>query len=201
MTYFLPTLAALASVDNWQNWNDGYFSIAAEQIGGHWLGSLMTVGAMVGIMALLNSTVLTSTRMPSTLAEDGYLPPFLTRKHPRYGTPWIAILISSAIYASLALHTLGQLISISAWLRGATTVMTVLSAWGLRHKRPDLARAYRIPGGRLGLVYVIVLPTVMTAIALYFSDPVALRWGPWALALGPVVYVVVKWFAKRAARK
>ena len=201
VTYFLPTLAALVSVDNWQDWKDGYFSIAAEKIGGHWLGSLMTVGAMVGIMALLNSTVLTSTRMPSTLAEDGYLPPFLTRKHPRYGTPWIAILISSAIYASLALHTLGQLISIYAWLRGATTVMTVLSAWGLRHKRPDLARAYRIPGGRFGLVYVIVLPTVMTAIALYFSDPVALRWGPWALALGPVVYVVVKWFAKRAATK
>lgn len=201
VTYFLPTLAALVSVDNWENWKDGYFSIAAEQIGGHWLGSLMTVGAMVGIMALLNSTVLTSTRMPSTLAEDGYLPPFLTRKHPRYGTPWIAILISSAIYASLALHTLGQLISIYAWLRGATTVMTVLSAWGLRHKRPDLARAYRIPGGRLGLVYVIVLPTVMTAIALYFSDPVALRWGPWALAAGPVVYVVVKWFAKRAAAR
>ena len=201
VTYFLPTLAALVSVDNWQDWKDGYFSIAAEQIGGHWLGSLMTVGAMVGIMALLNSTVLTSTRMPSTLAEDGYLPPFLTRKHPRYGTPWIAILISSTIYASLALHTLGQLISIYAWLRGATTVMTVLSAWGLRHKRPDLAMAYRIPGGRLGLVYVIVLPTVMTGIALYFSDPVALRWGPWALALGPVVYVVVKWFAKRAATK
>jgi amino acid transporter len=201
VTYFLPTLAALVSVDNWQDWKDGYFSIAAEQIGGHWLGSLMTVGAMVGIMALLNSTVLTSTRMPSTLAEDGYLPPFLTLKHPRYGTPWIAILISAAIYASLALHTLGQLISIYAWLRGATTVMTVLSAWGLRRTRPDLPRGYRVPGGRLGLLYVIVLPTVMTGIALYFSDPVALRWGPWALAVGPVVYVIVKWFARRAGEK
>lgn len=200
-TYFLPTLAALASADNWQNWKDGYFSTAAQQIGGPWLGSLMTVGAMVGVMALLNSTVLTSTRMPSTLAEDGYLPPFLNRKHSHYGTPWIAILISSAIYASLALHTLGQLISIYAWLRGATTVLTVLSAWGLRNKRPDLPRSYRIPAGRLGLVYVIALPTVMTAIALYFSDPVALRWGPWALAVGPVVYGIVKGFAKGGARQ
>src|ERR1035441_2927898 len=47
-------------------------------------------------------TVLSTTRMPFALAEDGYLPPFLTRQHPRYGTPWIAILISAAIYASLA---------------------------------------------------------------------------------------------------
>jgi len=151
-------------------------------------------------VALLNSTVLTTTRMPFALAEDGYLPPFLTRKHARYGTPWVAILISAAIYAALAQHTLGQLISIYVFLRAATTVMTVLSAWGLRHKRPDLPRAFRIPAGNLGLIYVIALPTVMTIVALYFSDPVALRWGPWGLVVGPVVYVVVKWFAKRAAR-
>jgi len=47
---------------------------------------------------------------------------------------------------------------------------------------------------------VIALPTVMTIVALCFSDPVALRWGPWALVVGPVVYVVVKWFGKRAAQ-
>jgi len=199
-TYFLPTLAALAALGNWQDWKDGYFSTAAQLLGGSWLGNLMTVAGMVSTMALLNSTVLTTTRMPFALAEDGYLPRFLTRKHPRYGTPWVAILISAAIYASLALHTLGQLISIYVWLRAATTVMTVLSAWGLRRKRPDLPRAFRIPAGRLGLLYVIALPTVMTAIALYFSAPIAKRWGPWALALGPVVYVIVKLFSRRAAK-
>jgi amino acid transporter len=199
--YFLPTLAALASADHWQSWKDGYFSTAALVIGGPWLGSLMTIAAMVSTMALLNSTVLTTTRMPFALAEDGYLPKFLTAKHPRYRTPWVAILISAAIYASLALHTLGQLISIYVWCRAATTVMTVLSAWGLRRKRPDLPRAFRIPAGGLGLVYVIALPTVMTVIALYFSDPVALRWGPWALAVGPIVYGVVKLFAKHDARR
>jgi amino acid transporter len=199
--YFLPTLAALASVDHWQNWKDGYFSTAAQQIGGPWLGSLMTIAAMVSTMALLNSTVLTTTRMPFALAEDGYLPRFLTAKHPRYGTPWVAILISAAIYASLAQHTLGQLISIYVWFRAATSVMTVLSAWGLRDKRPDMPRAFRIPAGRLGLAYVIALPTVMTVVALYFSDPIAKRWGPWALAVGPAVYVVVKWLAKRSAQR
>ena len=199
--YFLPTLAALAALPDWQRWKDGYFPIAAQLIGGPWLGNLMTVAAMVSTVALLNSTVLTTTRMPFALAEDGYLPRFLTAKHPRFGTPWVAILISAAIYASLALHTLGQLISVYVWFRAATTVMTVLSAWGLRHKRPDLPRAFRIPAGRLGLVYVIVLPMVMTAVALCFSDPIAKRWGPWALAVGPVVYVVVKWFAKQATQR
>jgi amino acid transporter len=155
---------------------------------------------MMGNVALLNSTVLTATPMPFVLAEDGYLPKFFTRRHERYGTPWIAILISSAIYASLALHSLGELISIYAFLRGATTVLTVLSAWGLRRKRPDLPRAFRIPGGYLGLAYVIAMPVVMTAVALFNSEPIAKRWGPWALAAGPVVYFVVKWSGKGAGR-
>jgi amino acid transporter len=200
-TYFLPPFAALAALGNWGQWKDGYFSTAALLIGGPWLGNLMTIGAMIGNVALLNSTMLTATPMPFVLAEDGYLPPFLTRRHPRYGTPWIAILISAAIYASLALHSLGELIGIYAFLRGATTVLTVLSAWGMRRKRPDLPRAFRIPGGNLGLIYVIAAPVAMTCVALLNSEPIAKRWGPWALAAGPVVYFVVKWFAKRAARK
>jgi amino acid transporter len=200
-TYFLPAFAGLAALGNWQQWNDGYFSTAAQLIGGPWLGNLMTIAAMVGNVALLNSTMLTATPMPFTLAEDGYLPQFLTRRHPRYGTPWIAIRISAAIYASLALHSLGELISIYAWLRGATTVLTVLSAWGLRRKRPDLPRAFRVPGGNVGLVYVIAMPLVMTCVALRYSASIAMHWGPWALAAGPVVYFVVKWFGKRAAQK
>src|ERR1700686_1242937 len=104
-TYFLPPFAALAALGNWQQWHDGYFSTAALLIGGPWLGNLMTIGAMVGNVALLSSTMLTAAPMPFTLAEDGYLPRFLTRRHPRYGTHWIAILISAAIYASLALNS------------------------------------------------------------------------------------------------
>ncbi|MFZ1931707.1 MAG: APC family permease, partial [Candidatus Sulfotelmatobacter sp.] len=139
--YFLPTLAGLASAGEWQNWHTGFFSDAARIIGGSlfgrpWLGTWMTLAAMVGNVALLNSTVLTTTRMPFAMAEDGYLPAALTRKHSRYGTPWLAIVISAIIYALLAWQSLGQLISVYTWLRSATTVLTVLSAWKLRRTRP-----------------------------------------------------------------
>ena len=110
--YFLPTLAGLASAGHWQKWHTGYFSDAAEMIGGSflgnlWLGTWMTLAAMVGNVALLNSTVLTTTRMPFAMAEDGYLPAALTRKHSRYGTPWLAIVVSAVIYALLAWQSLG----------------------------------------------------------------------------------------------
>jgi len=68
----------------------------------------MTMAAMVTNLSLLNATVLTSTRMPFALAEDGYLPGFLTRKHRRFGTPWIGIVVSAVLYGLLALHSLSS---------------------------------------------------------------------------------------------
>jgi len=197
-TYFLPTLFSLAALGNWQDWKTGYFSEAAKLIGGPWLGFWMTVAAAVTNISLLNATVLTGTRMPSAMAEDGYFPSSLTKKHSRYGTPWIAILLSSAIYALLAVLNLGQLIKAYAWLRIAVTVLTVLSAWRIRQTQPQLARPFRIPGGRAGLFYVVAAPIVVSVVALLGSDRFSLLWGPVALALGPLAYGLLR--ALRAGR-
>ncbi len=189
-TYFAPMIVSLGALGNWQQWHTGYLADAARLIGGPQLGFWMTVAAMVTNVALLNSTVLTTTRMPAAMAEDGYLPAKLTRPHPRYGTPWIAICISALIYALLAFQTLAGLITIYVWLRSATTILTVLSAWGLRRRRPDLRRSFIVPGGKAGLLYVVVAPVIMSFIALFGSDPFAMHWGPVALALGPAVYLI-----------
>jgi amino acid transporter len=195
-TYFVPTLLSLAALGNWQDWHTGFFSDAAKLIGGPWLGFWMTLAAAVTNISILNATVLTGTRMPSAMAEDGYLTPVLTRKHPSFGTPWIAILISSAIYGLLAVLNLAQLIKVYAWLRIAVTILTVLSAWRLRQKQPALARPFRIPWGRKGLFYVVAAPLVMGVLAMLGSDHFSLFWGPMALALGPVAYYALR-FVRR----
>ncbi len=195
--YFLPTFAGLASAGEWQKWHTGHFSDAAAAIGGvirgqAWLGTWMTLAAMICNVALLNATVLTATRMPSAMAEDGYLPVALMRRHARFGTPWLAILVSSVIYSLLAWQSLAQLISVYNWLRAATTVLTVVSAWKLRRSRPEMPRAFRIPGGSMGLVYVVAAPMLMTVVALAGSDRYAAIGGVIALAVGPVGYWVTK---------
>jgi amino acid transporter len=195
--YFLPTLNGLASAGEWGKWHTGFFSDAARIIGGTvrgyaWLGIWMTLAAMVGNVALLNSTILTTTRMPFAMAEDRYLPEVLTRRHARYGTPWLAIVVSAAIYALLAWQSLAQLISVYIWLRSATTVLTVLSGWKLRRTRPELPRAFVVPGGRAGLVYVVGAPVVMALVALLGGDRFALIGGAIAIVVGPVVYFLLR---------
>jgi amino acid transporter len=187
-TYFLPTMLSLAALGDWQKWHTGYFSDAAALIGGPWLGFSMTVAAMIGNVSLLNATVLTSTRMPSTMAEDGYLPASLAARHPRYGTPWIAIIASCVIYGLLAQKTMVQLLTVYVFLRIGVTMLTVLAAWWLRRTQPDLVRPFRIPWGNAGLLYVVIAPLVMSVVALAGSDPFARKWGPVPVLLGPVVY-------------
>ncbi len=196
-TYVLPTACVLASVGKWEQWHDGFFSEAAGIIGGPWLGFAMTVAAAFTALSILNSTVLSTTRMPFAMAEDGYFPPTLAKTHSRFGTPWLAIVISAAVYCLVAWHSLSQLISVYIWLRIATTILTVLSAWQFRRKRPDMQRAFKIPLGKTGLAYAVIAPLLMSAIAMIVpvfsqapADKFAVRWGPVALLLGPIAYLV-----------
>jgi len=189
-TYFLPTLLSLAALGNWQEWNSTYLATAARLIGGSWLGFFMTAAAVLCNVSLLNATLLTSTRMPSTMSEDGYLPPIFAARHPKYGTPWIAILISSVICAVLAFQTMAQLLTVYVWLRMLVTQLTVLSAWKLRRTQPGLKRPFRIPWGNTGLMYVVFAPLLMSAVALVGSDSFALKWGPIPVLLGVAAYFV-----------
>jgi amino acid transporter len=153
---------------------------------------------MVTNAALLNSTVLATTRMPFALAEDGFFPRAFTSIHPRYGTPALAIIVSGAIYAAFAMFTLTQLISVYAWLRVATSVMTVLSAWKLRRDKPEMPRAFVIPGGNKGLLYAVAAPVFLGVLAtagsvadsIQRNDRLVLLSAPAAILLGPLAYVI-----------
>ena len=191
-TYFLPAFGGLAALNDWEKWTDGYLAIAARAIGGPWLGLAMTAAAMVTSLALLNATILSSTRMPFAMAEDGFLPQRLTRLHPRFGTPAVAIVTSGIIYALVAMHSLTALIAVYSWLRVATTVLTALSGWRLRKTHPDLPRSYIVPGGKGGLAYAVLAPVFMSAIAIWGSIASGDRYvpilGAAALALGPLAF-------------
>jgi hypothetical protein len=62
----------------------------------------------------------------------------------------------------------------------------------LRRKMPDAPRAFRIPGGAVGLAAAIILPAILCGVKIYYSEPFVFRYAPWLLAAGPVAYFVLR---------
>lgn len=192
-TYVLTMAAGLAALGNWQQWETGYLVTAARLIGGSGLGTAIFAASVIGNFVLLDSTLLTVSRLPLALAEDGYFHPGLGKVGERLGTPVRAILLSTVLSASLAVFTVPQLIAVYAWSRMATSTLTMFSFWQFRRKYPDAPRTFRAPGGRFGAALIVLAPTALFAWAMFYSDAATRKWGLLNLASGPVVYLWLRY--------
>ncbi|MGH9711793.1 MAG: APC family permease [Candidatus Acidiferrales bacterium] len=193
LTYIVPTTVALAVLGNWQEWQTNYIVTASRLIGGEWLGAAMLIAAMIGTLSLSNSTILYTTRIPATMAEDGYLPAWLGKIHPRFRTPAHAIALSTIVYCVLARFDVEDLVNIYIWTRIATTLLTLFAAWRMRRKLPDAPRSFRIPGGAIGMAYILIFPAILCAVKVLQSEDYVLKYAPWLLASGPIVYTILRW--------
>lgn len=59
---------------------------------------MMTLGGLISNALLLSVTMLAVSRIPLVVAQDGYLPGFLRRHHPVFGTPSQSLLVGSVAY-------------------------------------------------------------------------------------------------------
>jgi len=119
------------------------------------------------------------------LSRDGYLPPFLSRIHPRLKTPLPAILLSGAFIALFAVSGDEVFLSyVSNFGYMFVVFFTNVSVILLRRKLPDHQRPFRTPWypvtpilGCLGIIVVEV-----------FTEPHALVVGIGLIAVGLLVY-------------
>jgi amino acid transporter len=191
-TYVCALSAGLAALGNWQVWETGYMVTAARLVGGAGLGTAMFAAAAIANFILLESTMLSVTRIPLTMSEDGYLHPALAKISPRFGTPTRSILLTTAFCAGLAIFTVPQLIAVYAWSRIATSTLTLISFWQMRRKYPDLHRSFRVGGGVVGALAIVILPVLLFAWAMFNSDSTTRLWGTLSLVSGPVAYAWVR---------
>lgn len=191
--YVLTLAAGLAALGNWREWETGYLVTAARLVGGGALSTAMFVASAIGNFVLLDSTLLSISRVPLTMAEDGYLHPALARVSAKFGTPVRSIVLSTIFCAALAFLTVPQLIGVYAWTRMATSTQTVLSFWQLRRKYPDAPRSFRVAGGKAGALIIVIAPTLLFAWAMIYSDLATRKWGLLTLVLGPVAYLWIRY--------
>jgi amino acid transporter len=198
--YFLPLLTTLGATD-WTMWKDGGWpEIVAAAVGGGTLGQVLAawvaLGGMVSALALFNALLLSYSRIPFVMAQDGLLPPILGKTDSR-GTPVYAVLFAAVLYSFFALLPLGQLVVADVVLYALALSLEFGALIALRKKEPDLRGSFRIPLGRAGVTALAVLPLsiLLTVVYLSFRDgeyglPAIIGAGI-AIAAGPIAYRVL----------
>jgi len=131
---------------------------AAMRIFGATGTALISVGALISILGTLNGIVLLAPRVTFAMAEQGELPRFLAATHPRFRTPYVSILISSAVMLVLALagSFIGAL-TISTIIRVLVYGITCAALPVLRRRAGVPPAAFRARAGFLVSVIVLAL--------------------------------------------
>jgi len=143
-----------------------------------WLGSpvalLMTLGGLGGIGAWL----IGSARLLFVGGLDRFLPPIFGKMHPRWKTPYVALLVQAILSAVFILAaTQGDTVK-GAYLKLVNATLIVyfipylyMFAAALR-LRPEIARqpaAIAVPGGRVGSLFWNCLGLLTTTVAILLA--------------------------------
>jgi amino acid transporter len=153
---------------------------------GGWGALLMTIGASVSMTGQNMGSALSGSRNLYGLAEQGDLPAVFARIHPRFGTPVVAIVLTSLVTIALALSgTFASMATVSAVARLVVYVGTAAAVLWLRR---GSRAVFTIPGGPL-------VPAVALAVCVSIlagATAVQRESGVIALAIGAVLFVLAK---------
>jgi amino acid transporter len=199
VSYLLPVGAvAMTGLDpnRWSTggWADVASAVVHQPALGVVLAVAITIGGMLGAVGTLNAQVMTFSRLPAVLAEDGFLPIILAKRLARTGAPWVAILACSGVWALSLGFSFTKLILLDVLLTGLSVLLEFASLVALRIREPKLPRPYRVPGGlgvAIGLGIPPLLLLILAAVRNY-AEPVgpmnALEFGGILVAAGVVAY-------------
>jgi amino acid transporter len=196
--YILATVAVHQSGIDTTGFHEGDFPLVGVLLGGRWLGMLVAAGGMAGTLGLYSAVLLSVSRVPKVMADDQLLPPWFCRQHRRFGTPYISIIVSSAVVSILVILSFSDLVVMDIILYGAGLTLEFLTLLTLRSREPNRLRPFKIPLGKKGLILLIMAPLIIYSIALagaiLSSDTMAL---PVGLGLGMLFSATLAWWIIR----
>ena len=193
-SYVLPIAAVAMTGFDANRWSTGGWAVMGQRGAGGVVALGITVGGMLGAVGTLNALTMALSRVPAVLAQDGFLPRILARRHPKTGAPWVAILCCATAWALCLEFSFTKLIVLDVLLTGLSILLEFAALVALRLREPELARPFRVPGGTVGAVLLGIPPAVLLVLTVIrnhaeaLGPMSALEFGALLVGLGIVTY-------------
>jgi amino acid transporter len=194
ITYLLPVAAVSHSGLDPNSWTTGGWVDAGRALGGEWLAVAITIAGIIGAVGVFNALMMSFSRLPLVMAENGALPKIFARTYIPSGAPWVAIVVCAVGWAACMFLGFERLVILDVLVTGLSVMLEFWALAGLRLREPSLSRPYRVPGGLLGCIAIGLPPlALMTAAAIRnHSERIgsvnALYIGLIIIAAGPLLY-------------
>ncbi|PYX28810.1 MAG: amino acid transporter [Acidobacteria bacterium] len=170
LTYVLPFAAMWITGLPASAWETGAWADIAQLMGGPALRIALVAGGMMSGFGMFNALVMSYSRLPLAMAQDGMLPKVFGKLHPKSRAPWVAI-IALALGWGLALN-LGfeRLVTMDIMIYGVSLALEFTALVWLRIREPELPRPFRVPGGMFGAIAVGIPPVLLLGFAIMRSQ-------------------------------
>jgi amino acid transporter len=195
VSYILPLAAMAISGLSVDHFSTGDWMTAGSTIGGPILGLAIVAGGAISGIGMFNALVMSYSRLPMVMAEDGMLPQFVARRNSR-GVPWVSVVLCGLSWALALKLPFERLISIDLILYGSALLLEFVALIVLRIREPKLERPFKA-GNMAFACSLIVGPAALIGYALYTSRSEKLTGSVSALGfaiavglLGPILYRV-----------
>jgi amino acid transporter len=166
LSYVLPFAAMWVTGLQASAWETGAWADIAQLMGGPILRIALVAGGMMSGFGMFNALVMSYSRLPLAMAQDGMLPKVFAKLHPKSRAPWVAI-IALAIGWGLALNIgFERLVTLDIMIYGASLTLEFVALIVLRIREPELKRPFRVPGGMLGAILIGIPPTLLLGFAI-----------------------------------
>ena len=208
VVFYILLIISTAMVGNWQSLlNEELLTAKAFEMafGSQVIVDGILIAIIIGLLTSWNGFFLAGSRVLFAMGRGKIIAPFLGKSHPRFKTPYNAVLFSGIVTMLAALLGRGAMIAfvdVGSFCIAAAFLGVSFSFLKLRKSFPNQHRPYLTPGGRVtGYISVIGSILILLAISLPGS-PAALKWPlEWLILVGLSLLGIVFWVLSKKSRQ
>jgi amino acid transporter len=170
LSYVLPFAAMWMTGLTPTAWETGSWADIAGLLGGPLLRIGVVLGGIISAFGMFNALVMSYSRLPLAMAQDGMLPGIFGKLHSKSRAPWVAIVALAIGWAMCLGLGFARLVTLDILLYGFSLVLEFVALAVLRFREPGLPRPFRVPGGLFGAIAVGIPPMLLLGFSIIRSE-------------------------------